>query len=209
MKSVSCLPPARSNSCLQDPCVASHPSGKPESLSAEVKAYCNAGRKRLADSLEWFGKASSLREAIQRAALSLMSNGKVHPHQRRVTSRARQRANELLQEKHSDIQAAPLFEDLMSAVEDVAGKVSGSGELATYDIALRIGQFKDLKPVNVYLHAGARDGAMALGIQVDRVVPISTFGPEVQDLEPYEIEDFLCVYKDCFAKLPKAKRLAA
>ncbi len=50
---------------------------------------------------------------------------------------------------------------------------------------------------------------MALGIQIDRVVPFDSFPRGLQRLEPYEIEDFLCVYKDCLAKLPRAQALAA
>ena len=89
----------------------------------------------------------------------------------------------------------------MSIVEDVEGKVSGIGELITYDIALRIGQFKNLKPERVYLHAGARMGATALGIRVARVATITSFPPELQRLEPCEIEDFLCVHKHCLEEL--------
>ena len=211
MKSVSCSPPARSNSCRPNSCVASHPSGKPESLSAEVKAYCSAGRKRLVDSLEWFGKASSLEESIQRAALSVMCDGKIHPHQRRVGAEALVLASEHLRLGARDIKSAPSFQCIMSTVAEVAGPVRRIGKLAIYDIALRIGWFRGpkFKPERVYLHAGASDGAKALNIRMAREVPITSFPPGLQRLKPYEIEDFLCVHKDCLAELPKAQELVA
>ena len=173
-----------------------------------VDDYVEVFRPRLACSLGWYGNAPSLREAIERSALSRGCDSKVHPHQSRwITEQARCEANELLQERLTDIEAARSFESVMFIVEDVARAVSGVGPLTTYDIALRIGWFKgpEFKPEKVYLHAGAKAGAMALTTKVDRVVPITLFPPGLERLNAYEIEDFLCVYKGCLPKLPKAR----
>ena len=187
-------------SCCPRPC--SHP--KHSNLTELADDYVRVNRPKLACSLRWFGDVSSIEESIERSALSRVCYGKVHPHQSRwITEQARCQANELLQERLTDIGAASSFESLMSIVEEIAGAVSGIGDLKTYDIALRIGQFKDLNPEKVYLHAGARVGATALGIRVGRVAPITSFPPELQRLEPREIEDFLCVHKHCLAELPE------
>jgi hypothetical protein len=42
--------------------------------------------------------------------------------------------------------------------------IPGIGELAVYDTALRIGARLGLEPAKVYLHAGTRAGAKALGL---------------------------------------------
>ena len=48
-------------------------------------------------------------------------------------------------------------------VSDVAADFHGIGSLTVYDTATRIGAFLKLEPDRVYLHAGTRDGARALG----------------------------------------------
>ena len=53
-------------------------------------------------------------------------------------------------------------------------------------------------PERVYLHRGTRKGARALGLdwRADSLDP-RVLPKELADLEPREIEDFLCIYKDC------------
>ena len=171
--------------------------------------YVEVFRPRLACSLGWYGNASGIEEAIERSALSRMCDDKMHPHQRRVGGKALAEASKRLKPSATDIASARSFQRIISIVEEVAGPVKRIGTLANYDIALRIGKFKGLEPKEVYLHAGARKGAMALEVPLDRVVPLTSFPTALQCLKPYEIEDFLCVYKDCLAKLPKAQKLAA
>lgn len=79
----------------------------------------------------------------------------------------------------------------------MAGQVNGIGGLYCYDIALRIGPYIRIYPEGVYLHRGARDGAKALGYHTDRnVLQMAELSDSVQALEPYEIEDLLCIYKN-------------
>lgn len=82
-------------------------------------------------------------------------------------------------------------------------------ELYVYDTTLRIGAKADIQPVHVYLHAGTSDGARHLGIggSQDRVA-ISTLPKEVRVLEPDEIEDFLCIYKQDLKDLAVGKKLS-
>jgi hypothetical protein len=70
--------------------------------------------------------------------------------------------------------------------------------------ALRIGAKRDHLPTKVYLYAGTKKGCKALGLECkDEALSIEVFPPVVQALKPYEIEDFVCIYKkklsECFA----------
>ena len=74
--------------------------------------------------------------------------------------------------------------------------VGGLGELYVYDTALRIGAKLNLLPNKVYLHAGTRSGAEALGFDGKAtVLNVSDLPRELQKLEPHEIEDVLCIFK--------------
>lgn len=73
-----------------------------------------------------------------------------------------------------------------------------------YDLAQRIGAYKGfrLKPDEVYLHRGSKEGANALSVGWGkRKVERKEFPPELQDLEPQFIEDFLCLYKQDLLRL--------
>ena len=88
------------------------------------------------------------------------------------------------------------FEDLRSLVDNTI-RVKGIGDLTIYDFSLRIGAKLGLYPKAVYLHRGAISGAKALGLNYrQKSIPIKDI-PEIisSNLEPYEIEDFLCICK--------------
>lgn len=85
-------------------------------------------------------------------------------------------------------------------IERLVGRTRGIGELYVYDTALRIGAWLELFPGKVYLHAGTRWGARALGFDPKaRALEVSELPQELQQLEPYEIEDLLCIFKDKLA----------
>jgi hypothetical protein len=86
---------------------------------------------------------------------------------------------------------------LISRVDAAARPVRGIGKLYVYDTAIRLGAYLQLFPLQVYLHAGTRSGARALGLdyRVNSVSP--TYLPAaLQQLKPHEVEDVLCIYKD-------------
>jgi hypothetical protein len=69
------------------------------------------------------------------------------------------------------------------------------GVLTVYDVAHRIAAFLGKPPHLVYLHAGTRVGAAALGIKGDVVDP-DELPAAFAVLTAAEIEDCLCIYKD-------------
>jgi hypothetical protein len=76
------------------------------------------------------------------------------------------------------------------------------GELYVYDTSLRIGAYMGIWPQKVYLHAGTRKGAKALGFpSTARSIDPLAMPIEMSQLEPREMEDFLCIYKAHLAKL--------
>ena len=88
------------------------------------------------------------------------------------------------------------FDDLHAYVRRAAKRVHGIGELAIYDVALRIGWFGRMEPTRVYLHAGTREGARALGLDVSGAsLARAVFPAAMQELSAAEIEDFMCIYK--------------
>ena len=98
------------------------------------------------------------------------------------------------------------FDDLHRTVHDRIGGIHRIGELAVYDISCRIGAFVGLSPNRVYLHAGTRKGAQALGLR-GATVHKNDLPPEFGRLSPAEIEDCLCIYKAPIQLLAATSRI--
>jgi hypothetical protein len=63
-------------------------------------------------------------------------------------------------------------------------------------MALRIGARFGLEPKRVYVHAGTRDGARALGLDADRrTIEMAELPAPIRRLTAREAEDLLCIYK--------------
>jgi hypothetical protein len=74
--------------------------------------------------------------------------------------------------------------------------IPGIGELTVYDTALRIGAHFGLEPERVYVHAGTREGARALGFENRRTtIDMNELPEPLQRLSAREAEDMLCIYK--------------
>jgi hypothetical protein len=71
--------------------------------------------------------------------------------------------------------------------------------LYSYDTAVHIGAKLGLMPDEVYLHSGTRKGARALGLPYRQpTLQISSLPIALHQLAGYEIEDFLCIFKNEF-----------
>jgi hypothetical protein len=105
-----------------------------------------------------------------------------------------------------DLNGCRSFDELFQVVSDAIGNIQGIGALTIYDIACRIGAFLKLKPNRIYLHAGTRAGARAIGLGDGvETLEIDELPPAFRRLSASEIEDCLCIYKDELAQI--ARRL--
>jgi hypothetical protein len=133
-------------------------------------------------------------EAIREAALCQLPSGKRHPHQRRIPRALLEQVEGRLQGIGRKLAGANSFAALHQTVKDEIGSLKGIGALTVYDVAHRIGTHFGKAPERVYLHAGARIGARALGIGGESSDP-KALPKEFSRLTPSEIEDCLCIYK--------------
>jgi len=165
-------------------------------LEVIARTYRMKNKPNADATFNYYASLPSIEVVIDKAALAMTPQGKRHPHQYRLKkSVLEQVRNNLLNNKQALLDAAS-FHDIWEIVK--LCRVEGFGELAIYDCATRIAAWLGKRPGAVYLHAGTRKGAAMLGIDVkDRVsIPLSALPAPFRTLEPYEVEDVLCIYKD-------------
>lgn len=178
----------------------------PMDLVTLTRHYAINHRKRSKDELEWFRTQSSLENTTKVAALAIDVKGKRLSHQRRIRRENLEKARVVLLSAANDIQQCKTFDELLSLIESELHEIQGLAELYAYDTALRIGAKLGLVPEKVYLHAGTRKGAEALGLDSKaRALEVSALPNELQELEPREMEDFLCIYKDELRNLKRER----
>lgn len=170
----------------------------PRSLHALVDAYLRHYTATRAAEFAWYRKIP-LGDITRVAAESSTENGGKHLHQRRVPVLSlRALARRLAAVPFNEFE---FFAEIHGAVERAAAAVYYVGELACYDVALRIGARFRIEPVRVYLHAGTRKGARALGLpHRAATLGMADLPRELQRLRSWQVEDFLCVYKDELAR---------
>ena len=138
---------------------------------------------------------------MDHAARAVNVKGKRFSHQYRIHGVALAEAKSRLMAELASVISCSCFESLHSLLSILFKPVSGLGPLYIYDTTLRLSAFFNLEPTAVYLHAGTRIGARALGLDVSPdIVPVTDFPKPIQILAPHEIEDFLCIYKKHLSK---------
>lgn len=155
-------------------------------------------RKREPDSwIELTTKQSSLEEAILIASKSMNASGLKNKHQHRIPIVTLSDFGEKLCTNSEVIHNASSFDELYLIIR--AYRIKGIGELACYDVALRIGEYLNIHPTSVYIHAGTRTGAEKLLKRKVResILPITEF-PEFSGFSASQIENILCIYKKDF-----------
>lgn len=192
----SCFPAKKTSSSCS-------PSGlqKNHELSALVVDFRNHCATGELEELKFFQDQPSFDLAIHCAAHAINADGKRYSHQCLIRRTAIPQALATLRQNKNRLVNSSSFEELHSILHSVLWSIYGVGELYVYDTALRLGAFLKLFPEKIYLHAGTRKGALALGLNVSAgVLEITDFPEPIRSLQPYEIESFLCVYKDDFKK---------
>ncbi|MCZ2845233.1 MAG: hypothetical protein O2U61_01845 [Candidatus Bathyarchaeota archaeon] len=109
-----------------------------------------------------------------------------------------------------EIKKCKCFDDIFTVIYEL--RIPNFGPLAVYDTALRIGAIFGYYPKVIYLHQGALEGAINL-IGKEKIETYAAHFLEnldypyissdilpnpVSDMEPYHIENFLCINKDKF-----------
>ncbi|MEH2091457.1 hypothetical protein [Nostoc sp.] len=160
----------------------------------------------------WYKQADNLRYAVKKAFLSRNEKGEVEDHQARYGIPKCLCLAAKIALEHFDTQCISDFDNFNSIYEFVQGvrnKVEGFGELANYDVALRISQYLGIEVHEVYLHRGTREGfcALRLNIKNRRIVPVEKFPEPFNQLSGDHLENLLCIYKkvldDPSAEFPK------
>jgi hypothetical protein len=147
----------------------------------------------------------SLKDAIRTAALSEDECGELHGHQQRHFGGEKRKemlrkAADALVNAEQLIRTRRDFDTLSEAVESVLRATFGPNsnkELYAYDVAFRIGAWRGILPERVYLHRGTREGAEELLGETTKgrwTVEVSELPAELHSLEPWELEDILCIY---------------
>jgi hypothetical protein len=170
-------------------------------LKAVVEHYKRRYRARANAELDSFRAEPSLEMAVCRAGLVEEPDGTRYDHQRRRTPDELRRGVRNLLRDIAKLEVAVNFGQLIETVHASVGHLRGLDELYIYDVSLHIGAYKGTLPTRVYLHAGTRKGALALGLDAKKRKALDMFEiPEpLRELEPYEVEDVLCIYKAYFA----------
>jgi hypothetical protein len=192
-------------------------------LAGLVSAYLESQRPNqglwnpLRSVLEGYANLPDLKTAVAHAAEALDLIGKSyhsgfaakvkrHPHQRRI-----RRESIFLFKRHllssrsiSRLRACQSFDEVYDFVALESAEIDGIGQLFVYDTSLRIGSFLGLLPETVYLHAGALMGARHLGFR-SKLSPLSPkkLSKELRQMTAYEIEDFLCIYKEQIKRIQR------
>lgn len=168
-----------------------------ESLLAIVRDYIQTHREPASEELHLFRRQESLLEVVRLASLAVGEEGKRFPHQYRLRRDTLQLASAALLASLERISGCRSFDELHALVEEVVGDLPGIGELYVYDTSLRIGAKQRMAPDRVYLHRGTREGARALGLDGRRpAMQLSELPSVFSQLEPHEVEDCLCIYKE-------------
>jgi hypothetical protein len=174
------------------------------SLATLVAVYRRTNGPRLAAYLDYFAKLASLDDAIRFACHG--KDGQIHGHQYLVGKQKLEQARSALEQHADEIESRQSFDERVTLIEDCTAGIYRVGILAVYDTSLRLGAFLGLWPEVVYLHAGTKKGCKALGVATrGGKIEIADLPSPVQSLEPYQAEDFLCIFKDEFAVQPTRK----
>lgn len=178
------------------------PETRQRSLNDLVGAYSRNHRPRACTEYDFLREMETDEEAISEAALARRKDGKRHDHQRRIQRSSLEESRRRLLQNVALLRSSRSFEELFDTINAIIRPIPRIGELAVYDTALRIGVRFKHEPTLVYLHAGTREGAAALGIDTARSTAEMTELPKaLHRLTPREVEDFLCIYKDDLKQL--------
>jgi hypothetical protein len=143
-----------------------------------------------------FRNCPSLGRAIEYAGSAEDGVGRRFDHQRRITQTAIAESLARLRRSTQGIRGCRSFTELHELLEEVFRPIFGIGDLYIYDTTVRLGLKLGLVPDREYLHAGTREGAKNLGLDVGHgPLTVDRFPSSLRKLSAGELEDVLCIYK--------------
>lgn len=173
-----------------------------DQLDRIVAAYLQTNAPKEERYLQYYRIQRSLPDAIEKAAMAELPGGKRFSHQRRIPQEVLKQVKHALMAQHDEIAECQTFENLFQLIGRATRLIHGVGPLLVYDTAHRLGAYLKLRPEVVYLHAGTRTGARALGLNhAAPKLPRSAFPKAFWRLLPEQIEDCLCIYKQQLQKM--------
>lgn len=169
-------------------------------LERVIKHYKLKSKKQIDNLILVCMAQKTLKEAIESATKSIDENGKVHFHQRRVEKPELNGFAERLSLREDEINSALSFDEIYEIVD--AEKNAYIPDLTVYDVAQRIGAFKNIYSDKIYLQSGTRTGAEnLLGSLGDKKFLLIEDLPspfQRPDFTLADIEEMLFQYKDEF-----------
>ncbi len=145
-----------------------------------------------------FRNIPSLKQAIKVAAESRKENGHPYGHQQRNWNfwpDAIPKATKILLDAHDKIEACSDLDEIHDLIKALLSDVKGLKELYCYDVAERIGAYRDCLPEKVYLHAGPLKAAKRLNLDWKKgYLEIWELPECLRTYQPCVIEDILCHY---------------
>ena len=170
-------------------------------LESMVAEYLRTPQGDAAEA-RFFRHMPSLDLAIHYAALAIWKDGRSFRHQNPIVTTARSKAKLALTRVSTRIHACTSFHALHSILCEVLNPIRGLGPLYIYDCASRLGYYLKLSPEYIYLHAGTRHGAKALGLDHRRDYLAKQDVPlPLRVLAAAQIESFLCIYRGAFTAI--------
>lgn len=103
-----------------------------------VEGYIREHRARLRGQLAYFGSLQ-VAQAISQAARGEYPTGQRHPHQYRVRLDALLESERRLRTCESELVSVESFDKLINLIGSIIQSIPGIGELAVYDVSIRIG----------------------------------------------------------------------
>ena len=173
-------------------------------MNSLVLEYCNSEILSLKKVKDFYSSLINLKLAIENAANGINHKHVMDEHQYHIGYKNTNIARIELFKYYEEINNSEVFENIFEITDKVKKDVNMIGPLWSYDTALRLGFYKGIYPEKVYLQRGARDGARKL-LNVSRIygrtLDKNIFVKKIYELEKlhcYEIENFLCVFKNRF-----------
>lgn len=149
-----------------------------------------------------YKRMETLEQAICCAANAREYTGKMSSHQWRIGHNRLHGWAKLLLEYKDEIAKVSDFSELKALIAKLSQDQHMIGTLCVYDTALRISFYLGKEPQQVHVAAGALKGALNLGLKnKSNEFSMTEFQVPLNQFSPCEIENFLCIYKDCLKNL--------